>query len=84
MLRWFLWAWILITLTSFAGVYIVHKYQQQSYSDYGKHFPFVAYEGKQLLIEEDGSPLRFRTREDAHRYEQEYEHPLGTVEGGHP
>ena len=84
MLRWFVWAMIVVTVAGFATAYIVYKRQQQFNSDYGRRFPFVAHENGQLLIEEDGRPVRFRTREDAHRYEQEYKYPLGTVEGGPP
>ena len=75
MLRWLVWSLIVLVLAATAAAYVVRERQQRFDMEMGKRFPFTAHEDGKLLIEEDGSPLRFRTREDAHRYEQEYEKP---------
>lgn len=83
MLRWLGWSLIVIVLAGIGAAYAVRERQQRFDMEMGKRFPFTAREGGKLLIEEDGSPLRFRTREDARRYEQEYESPKSS-EGNRP
>lgn len=58
-----------------ASILFVWEHQRIRDAEIGKQFPYTASLDGQVLISEDGRPMRFHTREDADRYARDYAKP---------